>query len=139
MRNTLIVFAMGMCSMIWGQKECPLGIGSVHDSDIVEIFQLNEEQQTKLKNWSAELGIRNDMLKEKARVLLKKHEESPPDVLLTMSKKYRTILDSMQSNSRMMDKRLLGIFNKKQYNFYVELCSGLSLTPLYVDGLVNEN
>ncbi|MEO0504838.1 MAG: hypothetical protein AAF090_01710 [Bacteroidota bacterium] len=139
MRNTLIVFAMGMCSMIWSQKECPLGIGSVHDSDIVEIFQLNEEQQTKLKNWSAELGIRNDMLKEKARVLLKKHEESPPEVLLTMSKKYRTILDSMQSNSRMMDKRLLGIFNKKQYNFYVELCSGLSLTPLYVDGLVNEN
>ena len=52
---------------------------------------------------------------------------------------YRIILDSMQSNSRMMDKRLLGIFNKKQYNFYVELCSGLSLTPLYVDGLVNEN
>ncbi|MEM6892270.1 MAG: hypothetical protein AAF554_01185 [Bacteroidota bacterium] len=139
MQNKLIVLAFCLGPVLWGQKECPLGIGNRNDGDIVEIFQLNEEQQTKLKNWSAELGIRNDMLKEKARVLLKKHEESPPEVLLTMSKKYRAILDSMQSNSRMMDKRLLGIFNKKQYNFYVELCTGLSLRPLYVDGLVNEN
>ncbi|MEL6976553.1 MAG: hypothetical protein AAGL29_14340, partial [Bacteroidota bacterium] len=101
MRNNLIVLVFCLGPVLWSQKECPLGIGSGQDKDIVEIFQLNKEQQTKLKNWSAELGIRNDMLKEKARVLLKKHEESPPEVLLTMSKKYRVILDSMQSNSRM--------------------------------------
>ena len=118
--------------------DCTLGVGGKDDETIIEVFQLNEEQQEYLKNWSAELRVRNDYLKDKAKFLLKRHEASPPNVLMEMSYEYRKILDSMRSNVRMIDQRLLGTFNRKQYDLYVELCGMISMNPIPVDNSVNE-
>lgn len=123
----------------WTQTDCLLGVGGQNDATITQVFQLNEEQQEKLKNWSAELKIRNDLLKDQADYLLKKHEESSPEVLMEFSKKYKGLLDSMKSNVRMVDKRLLAIFNKKQYGLYMKLCDQLSLRPMHVEQPENEN
>ncbi len=120
------------------QAECALGIGGKNDEEIAEVFQLNDVQLEKLKNWSAELRVRNDFLKDQAKYLLKRNAQSSPEDLLSMSFKYRKLLDSMKQNLRMLDKRLLSIFNEKQYNLYVELCGQMMLRPIYVDRSVNE-
>lgn len=120
------------------QEECFLGIGGQDDEVIEEVFQLNDDQMEKMKNWGAELKIRNEILKDQADFLLRKHEQSSPEDLMAMSYKYKDILDSMKQNVRMLDKRLLSIFNAKQYNFYLELCNQLSLLPIYVDRSVDE-
>lgn len=129
-----------LLSMFLGsaQEECALGVGGMDDETIAEVFQLNEEQKESLKNWSAELKIRNEILRNRAEFLLKQHEESPPEVLMTVSREYKTIMDSMKLNIRMMDKRLLSIFNPKQYGFYVKLCDQLTLRPIHVNKSVDE-
>nr|WP_298999576.1 hypothetical protein [uncultured Allomuricauda sp.] len=120
------------------QMDCTLGVGGKDNETIIEVFQLNEEQRESLKNWSAELEVRNTYLKNKAKSLLNKHQESPPSVLMEMSYEYRQLLDSMKSNSRSIDRRLLGTFNQKQYDLYVELCGMISMSPMQVDNSVNE-
>jgi len=120
------------------QQECVLGVGGTDDETIAEVFQLNDEQKQNLRNWSAELKVRNEILSNQAEFLLKQHEESSPEVLMTISKEYKTIMDSMKQNVRMMDKRLLSIFNPKQYNFYVKLCDQLTLRPIYINRSVDE-
>ena len=122
----------------FAQEECLLGIGGKNDETIVEVFQLNDEQKEKLRNWSAELKVRNDILKEQAEYLLKKNEESSPEVLMAFSPKYKTILDSMKRNVRMIDKRMLSIFNDKQYRLYRKLCNQLTLRPIHIERSVDE-
>ncbi|WP_190809368.1 hypothetical protein [Flagellimonas sp. S3867] len=120
------------------QKECALGIGGGNDDSIAEVFQLNELQLEKLKNWSAELKIRNELLKDQAKFILKRNAQSSPEDLLSISYKYRSLLDSMKQNVRMLDKRLLSIFNDKQYNLYMDLCGQMMLQPIHLDRSVNE-
>ncbi len=115
-----------------------MGIGGRDNETIIEVFQLNEEQKENLKNWSAELKVRNTYLKDKAKFLVKRHEQSPPNVLMKMSYEYRKLLDSMRNNSRMIDKRMLGTFNQKQYDLYVELCGMIAMDPMRVNNSVNE-
>ncbi len=126
------------CFFSAAQEECFLGIGGQDDETIVAVFQLNDVQSEKLKNWGAELKIRNGILKDQAKHLLNRHAQSSPEDLMTMSYKYRDILDSMKQNSRMLDLRLLAIFNDNQYNLYIELCEQITLRPIYVDRSVDE-
>lgn len=121
------------------QMDCILGVGGRDDETIIKVFELTEEQQENLKNWSAELKVRNDIFKDKAAYLMKQNEESPPEVLMEVSKKYQSYIDSMANNVLMIDMRLLGTFNEKQYQRYVKLCSQLSLRPIYVNRSVDEN
>lgn len=121
------------------QMDCILGVGGRDDETIIKVFELTEEQQENLKNWSAELKVRNNIFKDKAAYLMKQNEESPPEVLMEVSKKYQSYIDSMANNVRMIDMRLLGTFNEKQYQRYVKLCSQLSLRPIYVNRSVDEN
>lgn len=123
---------------VFAQQDCMLGVGGKDDDTIAEVFQLNEEQLENLRNWSAELKIRNEILQNQAEYLLKQHEESSPEVLLKVSTEYRAIIDSMKQNVRMMDKRLLSIFNPKQYEFYLELCNTLTLRPIHINRSVDE-
>nr|WP_299343526.1 hypothetical protein [Allomuricauda sp.] len=133
----LLVFFLSslLCS---AQMDCSLGVGGRDDETIIQVFQLNEDQKEKMKNWSAELNVRNTLLKDKAKRLLKQHEESSPEALIQMSMEYKTILDSMRANVLMIDKRLLSVFNKRQYDLYVELCSSISMHPIFVRRSDNE-
>ena len=123
---------------VLAQEDCMLGIGGQDDETITEVFQLNEEQKENLKNWSAELKIRNEILRDKAEYLLKQNEESSPELLLKVSKEYRDILDSIKKNVRMIDKRMLSTFNPKQYEFYMELCNQLTLRPIHINTSIDE-
>lgn len=119
--------------------DCILGVGGRDNETITKVFELTEEQQRNLKNWSAELKIRNDIFKGKAEYLMKQNEESSPEVLVEVSKKYQSFIDSMAKNVRMMDKRLLTSFNKAQYERYLKLCRQMTLRPIHINRSVDEN
>ncbi len=138
LRSTLISLCFLNSFLGFSQQDCFLGIGGKDNETITEVFQLNEEQQERLKQWSAELKVRNDILKDQAKYLMKQHVESSPEVLMAVSTKYKGLLDSMRQNLRMLDTRMLSVFNDKQYNRYMELCSLLALRPIYVNRSVNE-
>nr|WP_299069833.1 hypothetical protein [uncultured Allomuricauda sp.] len=129
----LICFIVYLFFVFGHGQECLLGIGGQNDENIIKVFQLDDAQKEKMMNWSAELKIRNGILKEQAKFLLKKHEQSPPEDLMVMSYKYRSLLDSMKQNLKILDTKLLSIFNNRQYNLYMELCSGISLRPIHVN------
>lgn len=119
--------------------DCILGVGGRDNETITKVFELTEEQKENLKNWSAELKIRNDIFKERAEYLMKQNEESSPEVLIEVSKKYQSFMDSMAKNVHMMDKRLLESFNQVQYDRYVKLCNQMTLRPIYINRSVDEN
>jgi hypothetical protein len=122
---------MLFCFSSYSQADCYLGIGGKDDVIIEKVFNLDSIQVEKMKNWGAELRYRNGFLINQANNLVKKHSESSPEVLKTMAVSYKKILDSMQSNLRMLDKRMLGVFNEEQYNLYIMLCNQNSSSPLY--------
>ncbi|TMU57220.1 hypothetical protein [Flagellimonas algicola] len=138
MRTLLLLILLCSSFFAYTQQDCSLGIGGDHDEAITDVFQLNEFQLEQFKNWSAELRVRNGYLKDQAKYLLKKHAQSSPEDLMAVSYKYRDLLDSMKQNVRMLDKRLLSIFNDRQYNLYLDLCNQLTLRPIYIDRSVNE-
>ena len=119
--------------------DCILGVGGRDNETIAKVFELTEEQQENLKNWSAELKIRNDIFKERAAYLMKQNEESSPEVLMEVSKKYQSFIDSMAKNVHMMDKRLLESFSQVQYDRYLKLCNQMTLRPIYINRSVDEN
>ncbi|GMN09486.1 hypothetical protein MTsPCn9_00580 [Croceitalea sp. MTPC9] len=137
-KTLLTFFILFFCSLIYSQADCYLGIGGKDDETIQKVFRLDSVQVEKMKNWGAELKYRNSFLINKANNLLKRHAESSPEVLMTMSYQYKKLLDSMQGNLRMLDKRMLGIFNEEQYNLYMVLCNQISNSPLYPTVPVNE-
>tara|TARA_B100000949_G_scaffold205222_1_gene195249 strand:+ start:425 stop:787 length:363 start_codon:yes stop_codon:yes gene_type:complete len=119
--------------------DCILGVGGRDNETITKVFELTEEQRENLKNWSAELKIRNDIFKERAEYLMKQNEDSSPEVLIEVSKKYQSFIDSMAKNVHMMDKRLLESFTQTQYDRYLKLCNQMTLRPIYVNRSVDEN
>lgn len=119
--------------------DCILGVGGRDNETITKVFELTEEQKEDLKNWSAELKIRNDIFKERAEYLMKQNEDSSPEVLIEVSKKYQSFIDSMAKNVHMMDKRLLESFTQTQYDRYLKLCNQMTLRPIYVNRSVDEN
>lgn len=136
-----VVFYFFLISGFYGfaQMDCILGVGGRDNETIIKVFELTEQQQENLKNWSAELKIRNDILKDQAKYLMKRNEESSPEELLAVSKEYGSIMDSMKQNVRMIDKRLLASFKKAQYERYIKLCNQLALRPIHINKSVDEN
>ncbi|MCL6265247.1 hypothetical protein [Flagellimonas myxillae] len=138
MKPILFSFLLFCSFFSYSQEDCFLGIGGEDDDTIAEVFQLDESQLEQLRNWSAEVKVRNGYLKDQAKYLLKRHAQSSPEDLMGMSYKYRGLLDSMRQNVRLLDKRLLSLFNDQQYNLYLEFCGQLTLRPIYIDRSVNE-
>lgn len=137
-KTLLTSFILFFTFSAYSQMDCYLGIGGKDDETIKKVFKLDSLQVEKMRNWGAELKYRNSFLIDQADNLLKRHEQSSPEVLMTMSHQYKKLLDSMQSNLRMLDKRMLGIFNEEQYNLYVMLCNQIANSPLYPTVPVNE-
>lgn len=138
--KALVFFLFLICGFYGqAQLDCILGVGGRDNETIAKVFELTEEQQKNLKNWTAELKIRNDIFKERAKYLMKQNEESSPEVLMEVSKKYQSYIDSMAKNVRMMDKRLLTSFNETQYERYLKLCRRLTLRPIHINRSVDEN
>ncbi len=114
------------------QDDCILGVGITKDETIIAIFQFNEEQAEQMVNFSAELKYRNELLNNQAENILKRHPQSSVAELMVLAEKYNVIRDSMARVQRMIDIKTLKLFNKKQYQRYLELCTEAYRQPFRV-------
>ena len=114
------------------QADCILGVGVVQDSVLIAIFQLNSKQSEELVNYSAEIQYRNEILDNKLANIRKRHPQSTVQELSNLATAYNVIMDSMHLVQTMVDKRLLTLFNQKQYAFYRNLCLEASRSPFIV-------
>ena len=110
--------------------DCSLDIGGKDNEVLIQVFQLNEEQQSKLEVWTTELELQSKTLEDDIRKLLADHPQSTEADLMNLSQKYTKLKDELVFLSLQYDQKLLGIFNEKQYKFYTELCKEALRKPL---------
>jgi len=91
-----------------------------------------------MHNWGAELSFRNRIFEMRVENVLKNHPQSSPEDLMKMSHEFKALLDSMENNMRLLDQRLLQIFNDEQYNVYIMLCNQAYRSPIHVVRSMNE-
>ena len=142
----LVVFcSFLLLNKTYAQADCILGVGLTSDSIISDVFQLNEMQHEKLISFSAELKYRNDLLNNELQNVKSRHPQSNIKELSQLADKYKSVMDSMAQVQTMIDKRMLTLFNSKQYELYRNLCKEASRSPLiviptvYSDSINNEN
>ncbi|MGB3150989.1 MAG: hypothetical protein WBB27_10025 [Maribacter sp.] len=132
--KNLLFSVLSLCTglVAMGQADCVLGVGLTDDATIVEIFQLNEMQQENLANFGAELKYRNDLLNNQLENVMKRHPQSNATELRQLADKYKGVMDSMAVVQQMIDKKVLALFNEKQYELYLSLCKEASRSPFVV-------
>ena len=142
----LVVFcSFLLLNKTYAQADCILGVGLTSDSIISDVFQLNEMQHEKLISFSAELKYRNDLLNNELQNVKSRHPQSNVKELSQLADKYKSVMDSMTQVQTMIDKRMLTLFNSKQYELYRNLCNEASRSPfiviptVYSDSINNEN
>ncbi len=129
---TLIgVFCNLFISTIYSQiDDCSLDVGGKNTEVLIQVFQLNDEQKSKLEIWIAELELQTKVIEDDISQLLEQHPQSTEADLLNLSGKYAELKDNLVLLSLQYDQKLLGIFNEKQYKFYTELCREAYRRPL---------
>ncbi|MEJ1223477.1 hypothetical protein [Sediminicola sp. 1XM1-17] len=123
-----IVFLL-LCSQGWSQ-DCTLGIGGKDDETIIQVFQLNAEQVVKMKELGAKLEEEISPIELQSRQLLDTHPQSTPEELTELAVKFKVLENRIVQISLSYDQKLLGLFNQKQYQRYLELCHEVARTPL---------
>ena len=110
--------------------DCSLDIGGEDTDVLITVFQLNEEQQAYLNTWRGELSVQARTIEEDIQQLLDNHPQSTEADLQNLSRKYAKLKDQLVALSRNYDQKMLGTFNPKQYEFYIELCKEALRRPL---------
>lgn len=114
------------------QADCILGVGVTNDTTISEVFQLNASQREKLMNFSAEVKYRSELLNSELDNVMKRHPQSNVTELSQLAEKYKSVLDSMARVQTIIDKKMLTLFNPKQYALYRSLCKEALRSPYIV-------
>lgn len=130
------VFGTLLAALLLGIKaqaqlpDCTLGIGGKDNKTIIQVFQLNDEQQSRLDQWVAELGQENKLTQDQIKILFDTHPQQNQEDLVAMAGKYNKLLKHLEQTSKLYDTKLLGIFNERQYQRYAELCSEALRKPM---------
>ena len=127
----LLLGALFACFTVNAQ-DCTLAIGGKDADIIIQVFQMNNEQIAKMEVWKMELAKETEAAQEQANQLLASQPQGTPEDLEKMAIKYKEIQDRVAEISKSYDKKLLAIFNEKQYRRYVGLCRDIYLRPLVV-------
>lgn len=129
----LTAFLLLLCYRpLTAQADCILGLGVEEDSTLATIFQLNPGQTEKMVRYSAELKYRNGLLDTRLGNIRKRLPQSTEQELSQLAIEYNVMMDSMQLVQAMMEKRLLTLFNQKQYTLYRNLCLEASRSPFVI-------
>jgi hypothetical protein len=118
------------------QADCVLGVGLSEDTLLIDVFQMNSYQKERLINFSAEVKYRNELLTTKLDNIRKRHPQSNVMELSQLAEKYKEVMDSMVIVQAMVDKRMLALFNEKQYELYQALCKEASRSPYVIVPMV---
>lgn len=127
-----MVLVLSLFALEGSAQECTLDIGGKNSEILIKIFQLKESQITQMETWSAELAAANKAVEDDIQKLFDSHPQSTPEELATLAEKYNTLQKKMVSASREADKKLLIIFNARQYDRYLQLCNEAIRLPIKV-------
>ncbi len=126
--NSILSF---FCFVAFGQADdCALGVGNKDTETIKAIFQLSEEQIEKMDTWIVELQSQSREIEDQMGLLLDSHPQSTEADLINLANKYSRYKDELVQISVEYDQKLLGVFNDKQYAYYVSLCKEAKRKPL---------
>lgn len=129
--STLLFFACTL--LVTGQdRDCMLGLGGTASETIIQVFQLNKEQISKMDQWKAALSLENKIIEDEITQLFDTDGQSSEEDLQAMASTYRGLKDKVIENSKSYDRKLLAIFNEKQYQRYVSLCREAKRIPMTV-------
>jgi hypothetical protein len=116
--------------------DCTQGMGGKDTKVLTEVFQLNDEQIKTMDLWIGDLQAQNKLIEDQIKELFDNHPQSTHEELATLAGKYKVLKDQLVAISRKYDRKLLGLFNQKQYQRYVELCKEAMREPLSPIGSV---
>lgn len=128
----LSVLIFSFFSLSGNAQDCTLDIGGKNSETLVRVFQLNEHQIGQMESWSAELAVANKAIEDDIQKLFDSHPQSTPEELTILAEKYRGLQQKMVNASYKADKKLLTIFNEKQYERYLQLCNEAIRVPIKV-------
>lgn len=131
--KTLGMFLTFFLCTFWGiAQDCTLDIGGKNGDTLIQVFQMNEEQTAQMETWRAELNIEIKVIEDEIQKLFDNHPQSTPDELTTLAGKYKVFQQKIVDASKATDKKLLSVFNSKQYDRYLELCHEAIREPIQV-------
>lgn len=133
--SILLILSLSPISLM-SQADCVLGVGITENETIADIFQMNDSQKEQLANLGAELKYRNELLNNRLENLYNRHPQSTVEELNQLALKYRSVMDSMELVQSMIDKKVLSLFNQKQYDLYLSLCQQASRSPHIITPMV---
>lgn len=128
----LFLFGLIVFSVNAQDRDCMLGLSGSSAETIIQVFQLNEEQIQKMDEWTAELKLLNKVYQDEITQLFDTHPQSKTEDLEALATKYKILKDQVLANTKEYDKRLLKLFNPKQYDRYLELCATANRIPFQV-------
>jgi hypothetical protein len=127
----LICVALLIPNLNFGQlQDCTLGIGNKDTELIFKVFKLSEEQQVLAEALASEFQKDSRLIQEQVDQLFDTHPQRTPEDLQDLAKKFDSLKIQLTSMSRAYDQKLLGIFDEKQYEVYVQLCNEVMRQPL---------
>ncbi|MDF4221699.1 hypothetical protein PXC01_08890 [Maribacter sp. M208] len=144
-RYVVVLASVLLFKNVNAQADCILGVGVTSDSIISDIFQLNEMQKQQLELLSTDVKLLNEALNDNLAEVKSKHPQSNVTELRQLADKYKVVMDSMANVQKVMDKKMLALFNFNQYELYLSLCkdalrSAYIVTPaVYADSISNKN
>lgn len=144
-RYVVVLASVLLFKNVNAQADCILGVGVTSDSIISDIFQLNEMQKQQLELLSTDVKLLNEALNDNLAEVKSKHPQSNVTELRQLADKYKVVMDSMANVQKVMDKKMLALFNSNQYELYLSLCkdalrSAYIVTPaVYADSISNKN
>lgn len=139
--RVILIFICFTSFSLMSQSDCVLGVGITDNDVIAQVFQMNEMQKENLANSAAELKYRNEVLNNQLENIYTRHPQSTVEEINELAVKYRGVMDSMELIQTMIDKKVLSLFNQKQYELYLSLCQEASRSPyivtpkVYVDSI----
>jgi len=131
-KSLFVLFGALMACFALNAQDCTLAIGGRDADVIIQVFQMNNEQIAKMQGWSTELEKEMETAQVQIDQLLESQPQETPEQLAQLAIKYKALQARMVEISKSYDKKLLAIFNERQYRRYVGLCREVFLKPLEV-------
>ena len=127
-----VVLSLVCLHNLVAQDDCILGVGVTANEAIISVFQLNKEQVEKITNFANELKDRSELMAKQLENRTKNHPQSSKEDLMKLAGEYKTMIDSLGGVQKMIDIKMLSLFNIKQYDRYINLCEEAFRRPLYI-------
>jgi len=131
-KSYLVFLLVLLSTMVLSAQDCTLDVGGKNTETLIRIFQLNGPQISQMETLQAELSVETKTIEEAIQKLFDTQPQSTPEELTTLTDKYKVLKEKMVNASAATDKKLLELFNEKQYERYVALCNEAFRRPIKV-------